>query len=276
MLGELMPGGLVLLVAVAAGLMGAMTSTGGGLILIPALTLCGVDIKRAIAVSALSMIVVSNTAASQYVRRHLPNLKLGAYLEAFAVTGSLVGAWMTVTVGRRLLFFLCGGILLLSGLMLWHRRKRPWQAVTSQDAASRWLGLAGSYYDTTERRTIAYRGRRAVLGGLLMFGAAAGVGSSAMTVLIHDAVIGLPHKVSVTTSNLIIGVMALAGVSVYLEAGLIDLRLAVPVILGALAGSRLGSQLLVDAPNRVARMVFLTALVALGIQLLIRGYLGAT
>ena len=109
-----------------------------------------------------------------------------------------------------------------------------------------------------------------------MFGAAVGVGSSALTVLIHDAVIGLPPKVSVTTSNLIMGVMALAGVSVYLEAGLIDLRLAVPVILGALAGSRLGSQLLVDAPNRIARMAFLAALIALGIQLLIRGCVGAT
>ena len=68
--------GLLLVVSIFAGCVGAMTSTGGGLILIPALTLCGVDIKHAIAVSALSLIVVSNTAASRYVRRHLPNLKV--------------------------------------------------------------------------------------------------------------------------------------------------------------------------------------------------------
>ena len=267
--------GVLLLISIVAGCVGAMTSTGGGLILIPALTLCGVDIKHAIAVSALSLIVVSNAATSRYVRQHLPNLKVDTYAEVFAVAGSLGGAVLTVTVDRRPLFFLCGGVIFLSGLMLWRWRNASWQGGARQDALSQWLGLTGSYYDSAEKRTIAYRGSRAALSGLLMFGAGVGVGSSALAVLIQDRVMGLPPKVSVTTSNLIMGVMALAGVSVYLEAGLIDATLVVPVLLGSALGALLGSKLLVEATTQVARAIFLTTLIVLGVQLFVRGLLGA-
>ena len=266
---------LILLMSVVAGLVGAMTSTGGGLILIPALTLCGVDIKQAIAISSLSIIVVSNSATSRYVKRHLPNLKVNAYLQVFAVAGSLIGAALIVASGRRLLFFVCGGILLIAGMILWWRRMEPWRDAAQQDACSRWLELAGSYYDAAEKRTIAYRARRAILGGVLMFGAGVGVGSSGLSVLIHNAVLGLPPKVSVTTSHLIMGVMALAGVSVYLRAGLIDPHLATSVIVGALLGALLGSKLLIDVTNQVAYRLFLAALILLGLQLVIRGYVGA-
>ena len=260
--------------SILSGLFGASTGVGGGLILIPALTGLGIDIKRAIAVSALSVVVVSNSAAAGYVRRHLPNLKVDAYLEVYAVLGSLVSALFIVAAKRRPLFFLCGSLLLLSGLLIWRRWKNPWKPVSQQEAWARWLALEGSYYDDAEQRTIAYRARRAGLGGLLTFGAGIGVGSGAFTVLIQNLIMGLPPKVSVTTSNLIIGVMALAGVSVYLEAGLIDLRLAVPVILGVPIGALLGSKLLVGVTNHVVRLCFLAALIALAIQLLIRGYLG--
>ena len=266
---------LVFLVSMAGGCVGAMTSTGGGLILIPVLTLCGVDIKHAIALSPLAMIVVSCSATSHYVRRHLPNFKVAAYLEIFAVLGSVTGASLIIASGRRLLFWFCGGILLFSGLVLLRRRTEPWTNPLHPEMLSERLGFSGSYYDEVEQRTIAYHGRRAGWSGLLMFLAGLGVGSSGLSVLIHDSVIGLPPKVSVTTSNLIIGVMALAGASIYLEAGLIDLSLAVPVILGTLVGALIGARLLIDLTNRSARRVFFVALILLGVQLLIRAWLGA-
>jgi len=266
-------------ISMIAGLVGAMSGMGGGVILIPVLTSYGVDIKRAIPLSIISMIVISNSAASGYVRRHIPNLKASAFLEIFAVFGSLLGASITVASGRRPLFFLCGGIILSSCVILWKQRKEVWKPVIHQDTFSGWLDLEGSYYDHGEKKTIAYRGQRASLGGPLMFGAGLvsgwlGVGGSALAVLIHDLVMGLPPKVSLTTSNLIIGVMALAGVSVYLEAGLIDPTLVVPVILGAPLGAFIGAKLFMSLTNRVVRFVFLTVLMVLGIEMIVHGVRG--
>lgn len=271
-------GGLLFGVSIVAGFVGAMTGMGGGVVLIPFLTCYGVDIKRAIAISLLSMVVISNSAATGFVRRHIPNLRVGAFLEVFAVLGSMVGAAVTVVSAPQPLFFLCGGLIVASGVMLWQRRSR-WKPVTQPDAWSRALAFEGSYYDYAERHTITYQGQRAALSAPLMFGAGIvsgwlGVGGSAFTVLIHDLVIGLPPKVSLTTSNLIIGVMALAGASVYLEAGLINLKLAICVILGVPMGALLGSKLLVKLSNRVVRLVFLIVFFLLGLEMIVHGMQG--
>jgi uncharacterized membrane protein YfcA len=106
-----------------------------------------------------------------------------------------------------------------------------------------------------------------VVAGLL------GIGAGALKVLIHDLVMRLPPKVSTTTSNLIIGVTALAGTSVYLRAGLIDAGLAAPVVLGITIGAFLGTRVLVRLSNRLVRLFFLVVLGILGIEMLMRGIL---
>jgi uncharacterized membrane protein YfcA len=98
-----------------------------------------------------------------------------------------------------------------------------------------------------------------------------GIGAGALKVLIHDLVMGLPAKVSTTTSNLIIGVTALAGTSVYLAAGLIDPGLVAPVVLGIVLGAYLGTKVLVRLSNRAIRGFFMIVLLALGLEMLIRG-----
>lgn len=108
-----------------------------------------------------------------------------------------------------------------------------------------------------------------VIAGLL------GIGAGAVKVLIHDLVMGLPPKVSTTTSNLIIGVTALAGTSVYLAAGLIHPALAAPVILGVVAGAFLGTRLLVRLSNQSVRLFFLVILLALAVEMIVRGIRGA-
>ncbi|MBI3321908.1 MAG: sulfite exporter TauE/SafE family protein [Candidatus Omnitrophica bacterium] len=264
---------LVFLVSIVAGVVGALSGMGGGVILIPVLTFCGVDIKRAIALSLLSVIAISNSAASGSIKRHLPNINVSVFLEVFAVTGSLIGAWITIASPRRLLFLLCGGIMIAATVMRWRQRRRSWTPILWQDSASEWLALRGSYYDDAEKRTIAYRGRWASMSGLLMLGVGVisswlGIGSSALTVVIQDVVMGLPPKVSLTTSHLIIGVMALAGSSIYLEVGLIDSRLVIPVILGVPLGALLGSKLLIGLTNQAARVIFLGTLLVLGVEML--------
>jgi uncharacterized membrane protein YfcA len=107
-----------------------------------------------------------------------------------------------------------------------------------------------------------------VIAGLL------GIGAGALKVLIHDLVMGLPPKVSTTTSNLIIGVTALAGTSVYLSAGLIDPGLAAPVILGVTVGAFAGTRVLVRVSNETVRRIFLCVLIVLALEMIDRGLRG--
>jgi uncharacterized membrane protein YfcA len=267
---------VLFLVSIVAGFVGAMSGMGGGVILIPVLTFFGMDIKHAIAVSIVSVIATSSGSASAYVRDRITNLKVGMFLEMFTILGALAGAAITLVSGRRVLFILFGIVLLSSWFVLFRQRKEGWQPSAHQDVFSRWLELKGSYYDRSIRQTIVYQGARAYLGGPLMFGAGLiagllGIGAGALKVLIHDLVMGLPPKVSTTTSNLIIGVTALAGTSVYLAAGMIDPGLAAPVILGVVFGAFMGTRLLVRLTNQTVRHIFLGVLLVLGVEMLLRG-----
>ncbi len=274
-----MPFYILLLISVLAGFVGAMSGMGGGVILIPVLTFFGMDIKHAIAVSIVSVIATSSGSASAYVRDRITNLKVGMFLEMFTILGALAGAAVTLVSGRRFLFILFGMVLLFSWGALFRQRNETGHSNIHQDRFSRWLELEGSYYDQSIRETITYRGTRAYLGGPFMFGAGMiagllGIGAGALKVLIHDLVMKLPPKVSTTTSNLIIGVTALAGTSVYLSAGMIDPGLAAPVILGVLLGATLGTHLLVRLTNQMVRRIFLGILLILGAEMIIRGVLG--
>lgn len=270
---------ILFLISLVAGFIGAMSGMGGGVVLIPALTLLGLDIKHAIAVSIVSVIATSSGAASAYVRDRITNLKLGMFLEMFTVVGALVGAAITLVSAQQPLFIIFGIVLLGSWAALFFRRNKTWTPVTDQDRFSRWLELEGSYDDQAVGQTFTYRGTRAYLGGPLMFGAGMiagllGIGAGALKVLVIDLVMGLPSKVSTTTSNLIIGVTALAGASVYLAAGLINPGLAAPIILGVVVGAFIGTRVLVRLTNRAVRYFFLVVLLVLGVEMIVRGLQG--
>jgi uncharacterized membrane protein YfcA len=266
----------VILVSIAAGFVGAMSGMGGGVVLIPALTLLGIDIKHAIGVSMISVIATSSGAASAYVRDHFTNLKVGMFLEMFTIVGALVGASITVAAREGPLFIIFGVVLLISWGALLMQRGEGHREVAHQDRFTHWLELEGSYDDQAAHKTIKYRATRAYLGGPLMFGAGLvagllGIGAGALKVLIFDMVMGLPAKVSTTTSNLIIGVTALAGTSVYLAAGVIEPALAAPAIIGIIVGAFIGTRVMVRLTNESVRMIFLVILVLLGIEMILKG-----
>src|SRR5262245_65878860 len=129
----------LLLLSFLAGLVGAMAGMGGGVVLIPALTAAGEDIKRAIAVSTVSVIATSSGAASAYVRDHVTNLRVGMFLEMFTIVGAIAGASITVVSSGRWLYILFGLVLLASWTALWVQRNHTWQAPATQDGLSRWL-----------------------------------------------------------------------------------------------------------------------------------------
>src|SRR5512142_3324737 len=120
---------LLFLVSIAAGFVGAMAGMGGGVVLVPALTLLGLDIKHSIAISIVSVIATSSGSAAAYVRDGITNLKIGMFLEMFTILGALVGAAITIATSPRPLFIVFGIILLGSWLTLFLQRHEGWKPV---------------------------------------------------------------------------------------------------------------------------------------------------
>ena len=266
-------------ISLVAGLVGALSGMGGGIVLVPALTMSGIPIKVAIAASIVSVIATSSGSASAYVRDRITHVKTGMFLEMFTISGALIGAVIMVASAERLLFILFGVVLLGSWVALLVHRDLSKRKVIRQDSFSQWLELSGSYVDQAHQETIEYKGVRAYFGGPLMFGVGMiagmlGIGAGALKVLVLDLMMGYPPKVSTTTSNMIIGVTALAGASVFMAYGLIKPGIVAPVAVGVVIGALAGTKILVRMKNQAVRYLFLVILLILGLEMVVRGIWG--
>jgi uncharacterized protein len=269
---------LVWLGSLAAGLLGSLTGLGGGVVIVPLLTLVfGVDIRYAIGASLVSVIATSSGAAAAYVKEGFSNLRIGMFLEIATVAGALLGAHLVTAAPRAAIAVVFGVVLISSAAISWRpHRQRPDDSQPSDPLAVR-LQLDGTYPATGG--LVGYHVRRVPAGFGLMFVAGVlsgllGIGSGAMKVLAMDQVMRLPFKVSTTTSNFMIGVTAAASAGIYLNRGYIDPGLTMPVMLGVLAGSMLGARVLVRAHVRVLRWVFSAVIVVLAAQMMYKGLFG--
>ncbi|HEX3725650.1 MAG TPA: sulfite exporter TauE/SafE family protein [Pirellulales bacterium] len=270
----------VLLVAsgsVLAGLLGALTGLGGGVVIVPMLVLLfGVDLRYAIGASLVAVIATSSGAAAAYVREGYSNIRLGLFLEIATTVGALTGALIATVASANWIAIIFGVVLLCSAFFSATAAGEPAIPVTS-DRFAVWLSLDSTYPDNGQLRPYAITNVPA--GFSLMFVAGAlsgllGIGSGALKVLAMDRAMHVPFKVSTTTSNFMIGVTAAASAGVYLHRGYLDPTLSTPVVLGVMAGAVLGSRLLVVGPVRVLRIVFGLVIVALGLQMIYSGLTG--
>jgi len=268
----------IFVISLAAGLVGALAGVGGGLFVVPALTLgFGLDIRLAVGASIVSVIATSSGSAAAYVRDQMTDLHIGMFLELATTTGAIGGALLAAVVAPAALFVLLGVVLLGSAAMQIIRLADvPVEPPEPTPAALR-LHLYGSYPDRNEGRTISYHARRIPLGFALMAVAGLvsgllGIGSGALKVLAMDGAMGLPIKVSSATSNFMIGVTAAASAGIYLSRGDVDPRIAAPVALGVLGGATIGARILPHLSSRAVRLIFVPVLVLVGLQTLARGF----
>jgi uncharacterized protein len=260
--------------AVGAGFLGALTGLGGGVVLVPLLTIgFHVDIRYAIGASLVSVIATSSGAAAAYVREGFSNIRIGMFLEIATTAGALVGAFLALHVPTAAISVTFGVVLLYSAVMASRHHEAGPGSVPPDPLATR-LRLNGAY--PTADGPTAYNVRNVPAGFALMGVAGAlsgllGIGSGAVKVLAMDHAMRIPFKVSTTTSNFMIGVTAAASAGVYLSRGYIDPGIAMPVVLGVLAGSLAGARVLVHAPTRWLRLAFGVAVAALGVEMIRHG-----
>jgi len=268
---------LVFGTSVVAGLLGALTGLGGGVVIVPVLALLfKVDIRYAIGASLVSVIATSSGAAAAYVREGLSNVRIGMFLEVATTLGALLGAYLTARVSSHWIAIIFGAVLLYSAYSSYRQKGDHPIAITLNPLAER-LQLCGSY--PTDSGETTYSAQHVPMGFGIMFGAGTlsgllGIGSGAVKVLAMDQAMKLPFKVSTTTSNFMIGVTAAASAGIYLARGYIDPGLAMPVMLGVLGGSMIGSRILVKAKVSTLKIVFVWVIAALGAEMIFSGLTG--
>jgi uncharacterized membrane protein YfcA len=268
---------LVAMGSFVAGLLGSLTGLGGGVVLVPLLTIFfKVDIRYAIGASLVSVIATSSGAAAAYVKEGFSNIRIGMFLEIATTLGALCGAFLATMVSTRSLAIIFG-LMLLYSAYLSRKPRTTEERNLPPDALATRLRMNGSF--PSEEGIRHYNVQRVPVGFSLMFGAGAlsgllGIGSGAVKVLAMDQAMKIPFKVSTTTSNFMIGVTAAASAGIYLNRGYIDPGLSMPVMLGVLAGSLLGVRILMKAETKLLRIVFSVVIVVLGAQMIYEGITG--
>ncbi|MGC9158740.1 MAG: sulfite exporter TauE/SafE family protein [Terracidiphilus sp.] len=267
----------IFFLSILAGLLGALTGLGGGVVVIPVLTLLfGVDIRYAMGASLVSVIATSSGAAVAYVREGLSNIRIGMFLEVATTLGAVFGAFLTARVSTHGIAIVFGLVLLYSAIASFSKRSDPEPGAAPDPLAAK-LELVGSY--AGPNGPISYSATRVPLGFGVMFGAGTlsgllGIGSGAVKVLAMDQAMRLPFKVSTTTSNFMIGVTAAASAGIYLGHGYIDPGIAMPVMLGVLAGSLIGTHLLIRSRVGTLKVIFALVIAALGCEMIFNGMTG--
>jgi uncharacterized protein len=262
--------------AFLAGLLGSLTGLGGGVVIVPLLTLgFGIDFRYAVGASLVSVIATSSGAAVAYVREGYTNIRVGMLLEVATTVGALFGAGLAAWIAPSALAVVFGLVLLVSAWF--SARPRPEHVVETPDALATRLRLDGTYPSLQGEKH--YHVQRVPLGFGVMAGAGAlsgmlGIGSGALKVLAMDQAMCLPFKVSTTTSNFMIGVTAAASAGIYLARGYVDPGLAMPVVLGVLAGATLGARVLATTRSALLRVIFAVVVALLGFEMIVNGLHG--
>ena len=268
---------LLLFGAYCAGLLGSLTGLGGGVIVIPLLTLAfGIDFHYAIGAALVASIATSSGSASAYVKEGLTNIRLGMFLEIATSVGAVLGAAAALWMPTNVIAIIFGAVLLLTVAMQF-RQKTDYIGVKGSNLAKK-LKLFGSY--PTKDGTVQSYELTNVSGGfsvMVLAGALSGllgIGSGVLKVLAMDSCMKIPFKVSTTTSNFMIGVTAVTSAVVYLQRGYIEPGIAFPIMVGVLAGAMSGAKLLKHLDVRVLRKIFAVAILLVALNMIYNGIIG--
>ena len=251
----------LLLVAFAAGVFGSMLGVGGGIIMVPMLTLAfGVPIKTAVATSIVCVIATSSMAQTSFVSRGMTNIRLGMLLEVATTIGAVAGGVTAVLVNGRFLQIAFAVVLFY---VVWQMSRRRGDVVPVQTGL-----LEAGYYDPASGEDVRYGVRRPRLGFVLCLGAGnisglLGVGGGAFKVPIMNLLMGAPLKATIATSNLLVA-------AIFYGRGYMDPHWVVPAALGILAGARLGPRLAASMSARALSVTFQVVLAVFGLLMLLK------
>jgi len=269
---------ILFLGAILAGFLGSLTGLGGGVVVIPLLTLgFGVDMRYAIGAALVTSIASSSGAAAAYIKEGITNVRIGMFLEIATTTGAVMGAIIAIWLDKQYIAVIFGCVLIFSAIRTITKKEEHIDPNAPADKLSEKLKLNGSY--PTKAGVVQYKVQHVATGYSLMTLAGVlsgllGIGSGALKVLAMDTAMKIPFKVSTTTSNFMIGVTAAASAVIYLQRGYIDPGLCMPIVVGVLLGAFFGSKILPKANVKRLRQLFSVVIFLLALSMMYNGITG--
>lgn len=270
---------ILFLGACFAGFIGSLTGLGGGVIVIPLLTLgFGVDMRYAIGAALVTSIATSSGAAAAYIKEGITNVRIGMFLEIATTTGAVLGAIVAMYLDKVYIAIIFGCVLIFSAIRSINKKEENIDYTAPGDKLGIVFKLNGVY--PTKNGKIEKYNVHNVIGGYSLMTLAGilsgllGIGSGALKVLAMDTAMRIPFKVSTTTSNFMVGVTAAASAVIYLQRGYIDPGLAMPIVVGVLIGAFWGSKILPKTNVRKLRLLFSIVIFVLAISMIYNGVTG--
>jgi uncharacterized membrane protein YfcA len=268
-------------IAVVAGAFGSVLGIGGGLFIIPSLTLfLGVKLKTAIAASIVAVIATSLGGGNVYVRSHIADIRLGLILALATVPGAIAGAVLATHVPSQFLAGVFAVVIALSAYRMYASGRGPAPAdhgAAPDEPPPPESRFRGEYFDASSGTLVHYRVIRVphgvaasslagLVSGLL------GVGGGIIQVPVMNLVMRVPIKVATTTSTYVIGITAMAGAFVYFNQGgsIVNPALAVPTTIGVFIGASVGSNVLGRISGRALRNTFTVVMAVYSVQMALR------
>lgn len=259
--------------AVGAGGFGSLIGVGGGLIIVPLLTVgLGVPVHGAIAVSLLGVIAISTAASASYLTSGFADRRLGLALLAATALGGIGGGYIAGMLDGRVISAIFGVVLIAVALQMLRGRTAHVAEVTDEP---RRMEFDWSYIEPTTGREVAYRARHVApaAGASVVAGALSGllgVGGGIVNVPTLNVLMGIPIRVATTTSTYMLGATAAASGVIYFARGDVDPLLAAPVVLGMSVGARVGARLSHRVPHRALSAMFVVIAGFFAVQMLLR------
>jgi uncharacterized membrane protein YfcA len=272
---------ILFLGALFAGFIGSLTGLGGGVVIVPLLTLgFGVDIRYAIGTSLISVIATSSGAASAYIKEGLLNIRIGMFLEIATTLGAIAGAAIAVFAPTHAIAVIFGLVLVYSAINSFKKRNDIIETNNASPLKStRLMKLLKTECNYSVGAEVKNYKLQNVGGGFLVMSLAGilsgllGIGSGALKVIAMDSIMKIPFKVSTSTSNFMIGVTAAASAGIYLSRGYIDPVLSMPVMAGVLIGSLTGARILIKSRTKSIRVVFAIVIAILALEMIYNGFM---
>ena len=262
--------------ALFAATFGSMLGLGGGVFLVPLLTLF-LDVDPRIAVGASAICVVTNSVVGStvHLQSGFTNIRLSMLLQITTATGAIIGAIIALRVNANAINVVLGLVLLYSAAsMLRQRRVAP--AAPAADLPDP-FGLRTSYVDPAMKQTVEYLPRQ-VNAGLGVSGVAGvlsgmlGIGGGAIQVPLMNLLMKVPVKAAAGTSSFMVGMTAVATAAVFYADGQIDPQVVVPAMIGIFLGSQLGSQITRRVQTQRLVLIFVVVIAYLGLSMLLKAF----
>ena len=261
--------------AIAAGGFGALVGIGGGIIIVPVLTiLLHVPIKIAIAASLIAVIATSTAAAAPYIDRGLTDRRVGLVLLVATTAGGVTGGLTAGLLDPRVLAGLFGLILLVVAAQML-RTKPPVDGGATLLTNGEGAAFTSTFVEPLSGVETPYAVRRVGTGvatslvagnisGLL------GVGGGIINVPTMNLLMGVPLRVATATSTYMLGATAVASGILYYSRGQVDPLVAAPVALGVFLGSRTASRLAHRVRQDILRWIFIVVALVFAAQMFAR------